>query len=152
MIRDMTDIDLDELRSELGDFAQPPKASGNSAHDQRIIAGFEEIERFVDEKGRLPSTVRTEISSNGSMRCGSTGCAAPTNVELVLRGRDARGLLSPTPNTDGGRVHEGAVEDHASASAEVLPSDEELLATLGSEYHRANDITELKHVRSRDGD
>lgn len=46
--------DLDELRSELDDFAQPEKKKGLSAKEERIIAGFEEIQRFVDEHGRAP--------------------------------------------------------------------------------------------------
>ncbi len=51
---------------------------------------------------------------------------------------------------DDGMVRESSVEYHAGAPAEVLPSDEELVATLSGEYDRANDITELKHVRSRE--
>ena len=41
--------DLDELRSELDDFAQPAKKGGKSALEERVIAGFEEIQRFVDK-------------------------------------------------------------------------------------------------------
>src|SRR4030095_15467792 len=48
------DLDLDDLRSELDDFAQPEKKSGRSAREERIIAGFEEIQRFVDTQGRTP--------------------------------------------------------------------------------------------------
>src|ERR1700730_16828817 len=50
----MSDIDLDELRSELEDFAQPEKRGGRSAREERIIAGFEEIQRFVEKHGRSP--------------------------------------------------------------------------------------------------
>src|SRR5262245_39202848 len=50
----MTEIDLDELRAELRDFAQPSKTVVISAASQRIIAGYEEVERFVVEHGRLP--------------------------------------------------------------------------------------------------
>jgi hypothetical protein len=50
----MSDADLDELRSELNDFAQPEKKSGRSPHEERIITGFDEIQRFVEKHGRAP--------------------------------------------------------------------------------------------------
>src|SRR5207248_3718850 len=50
----MTDLDLDDLRSELDDFAQPEKKGGRSAREERIIAGFEEIQRFVEKCGHPP--------------------------------------------------------------------------------------------------
>src|SRR5665213_635448 len=50
----MSDIDLDELRSELSDFAEPQEKGGRSPREERIIAGFEEIQRFVEKHGRAP--------------------------------------------------------------------------------------------------
>src|SRR3546814_12072025 len=50
----MTDLNLDELRDELADFAQPQKKGGRTPREERIIAGFEEVQRFVDEHGRAP--------------------------------------------------------------------------------------------------
>src|SRR3546814_2571230 len=50
----MSDLDLDELRDELADFAQPEKKVGRGPREERIIAGFEEIQRFADEHGRAP--------------------------------------------------------------------------------------------------
>jgi hypothetical protein len=46
--------ELDDLRSELDEFAQPEKKGGKSALEERVIAGFEEIQRFVDLHGRSP--------------------------------------------------------------------------------------------------
>ena len=46
--------DLDDLRSELDDFAKPVKKGGMSAFEERVISGFEEIQRFVEEEQRLP--------------------------------------------------------------------------------------------------
>ena len=46
--------DLDDLRAELDDFAQPAKKGGKSALEERVIAGFEEIQRFVEEHGHEP--------------------------------------------------------------------------------------------------
>src|SRR5271170_2857478 len=50
----MSDLDLDELRAELDEFAQPEKKGGRSPREERIIAGFEEIQRFVETHGRSP--------------------------------------------------------------------------------------------------
>src|SRR5262249_50681729 len=50
----MSDIDLDDLRAELDDFAEPEKKGGRSAREERIIAGFDEIQRFVERNGRAP--------------------------------------------------------------------------------------------------
>ena len=49
----MSDLDLDELRSELDDCAQPEK-KGRTPREERVIAGFEEIQRFVEQNGRAP--------------------------------------------------------------------------------------------------
>ena len=50
----MSDPDLDELRDELAEFAQPEKKGGRSPREERIIAGFEEIQRFVEKHGHPP--------------------------------------------------------------------------------------------------
>ena len=50
----MSDLDLDELRGELADFAQPAKPAGRSAREERVIAGFEEVQRFAEQHGRAP--------------------------------------------------------------------------------------------------
>ena len=51
MAERITDDDL-ELLGELGVEAEPVSTGGRSAREQRIIAGFEEIERFVEEQDR----------------------------------------------------------------------------------------------------
>ena len=50
----MIEPDLNELAAELAEFAEPEKKEGRSARDERVIAGFEEIQRFVDSHGRAP--------------------------------------------------------------------------------------------------
>src|SRR4051812_5485272 len=50
----MSDLDLDDLRAELDDFAASEKKGGRSAREERIIAGFEEIQRFVAQHGHPP--------------------------------------------------------------------------------------------------
>jgi hypothetical protein len=50
MAKKITDDDL-ELLGALGVETEARKTGGLSARDQRIIAGFEEIGRFVQEAG-----------------------------------------------------------------------------------------------------
>jgi hypothetical protein len=133
MAEKITEDDLD-LLDELGVETAPTPSGGRTPREQRIIAGFEEIERFVEEHGRLPQhgedrdiferlyAVRLEAIRN------SPECRA------VLKDLDPRGLLGAGP---------------AAAAPEEEMSDEELLAELGVEEPE-NDVTQLVHVRSRD--
>lgn len=50
----MTDTDLDELAAELSEFAAPEAKGGRAPREERIIAGFEEIQRFAEKHGRAP--------------------------------------------------------------------------------------------------
>ena len=45
---------LTNCAAELAEFAQPEKKGGRSPREERIIAGFEEIQRFVEKHGRAP--------------------------------------------------------------------------------------------------
>src|SRR5689334_13441604 len=49
----LTDED-NALLAELGIEIEAKNAASHTAREERIIAGFEEIQRFVEEKGRLP--------------------------------------------------------------------------------------------------
>ena len=73
----MSDLDLDDLRNELADFAQPEKKVQRSAKEERVIAGFEEIQRFVDQNGRM---ARIGIFSSGSTRSAWIVCAAYPSI------------------------------------------------------------------------
>ncbi|WP_312145361.1 GIY-YIG nuclease family protein [Brevundimonas sp.] len=51
----MSDLSLDDLRSELADFAPEEKAAATyTPREERILAGFEDIMRFYEEHGRAP--------------------------------------------------------------------------------------------------
>ena len=51
----MDEIDDETLMKDLAeDFGVAEKPAGRSALEQRILAGFEEIERFVEQHGRPP--------------------------------------------------------------------------------------------------
>lgn len=129
----MSDPDLDELRDELADFAQPEKKGGRSVREERIIAGFEEIQRFRDQQGRDPQ--------HGEDKDIFERLYA---VRLDrLRGLDeCRALLTPLD-------HQGLLagaESGLAAPVEML-DDDELLAELEGAAGTA-DITELRHVRT----
>ena len=50
----MSDHDLDALAEELSEFAPKEKKAGRSAREERIIAGFQDIQRFFEKHGRPP--------------------------------------------------------------------------------------------------
>ena len=68
----MSDFNLDDLRDELEVYAEPEKKRERSAVEERVIAGFEEIQRFVSSNGHLPQHGEIKTSSSGSMQCGLT--------------------------------------------------------------------------------
>lgn len=130
----MTDIDLDELRSELDDYAKPAKKVEHSAAAQRIIAGFEEIERFVDKHGRLPQHGDDLDIFERLYAVRLDRIRESSECREVLRDHDPRGLL-------------GAEAD---LTARREPTDDELLASLSELGNDTEDLTRLVHVRSRD--
>lgn len=50
----MVDLSDEELLAALGATIEPVKARTYSPQEERIIAGFEDIERFYAEHGRAP--------------------------------------------------------------------------------------------------
>jgi len=145
----MSDIDLDELRSELDGFAKPAKAEGGSAKDQRVVAGFEEIERFVEEHGRLPQHGENNDIFERLYAVRLDRLRASGECREVLKGRDSRGLLDFSSHEGGSSIlREDPAEYRVSTSVLDDPSDEELLAALREDEDSLGDITELKHVRT----
>lgn len=128
----MADKTAEELLAELGIEVEAPAASTVGAHDERIIAGFEDIQRFVDEQGRVPQhgEDRDIFERMYSVRLDRLR-AMPGALELLMP-LDRQGLLKS--GDDG--------------AAEEAPKDAAaLLAQLGIDPVAENDITSLKHVR-----
>ena len=129
----MSDPDLDELRAELDEFAQPEKRGGRSPREERIIAGFEEIQRFVEKNGHAP-----KHGEDGDIfeRLYSV------RLDRLRALNDCRTLLTPFD-------HQGLLLEVllSSAPAETM-DDDELLAELES-AGGSSDITKLKHVKTR---
>lgn len=129
----MSDLDLDELRSELDDFAQAEKKGGRSAREERIIAGFEEIQRFVDKNGRAPQHREDGDIFERLYAVRLDRLRALDECRALLKPLDHQGLLT------------GA--ETSAATPDDAMNDEELLAELGGAAG-SSDITELRHVRT----
>ena len=128
-----TDDDL-ALLGELGVDIAPDPASQRSAKEERIIAGFEEIERFVNEEGRLPQHGEDCDIFERLYAVRLDRLRESEECRAVLKTLDSRGLLD-------------AIDD-ANLTTEVLV-DEALLASLGMDADPDNDVTQLVNVRSR---
>lgn len=128
----MTDPSLDELAEELAEFGAPEKKGGRSPREERVIAGFEEIQRFVEKHGRSPQHGEHRDIFERLYAVRLDRLRGLEDCRAVLAPLDHQGLLGNAPtHTD---------------SAETL-SDEELLAEL-SDGSDADDITALRHVRT----
>ncbi|MEZ5714392.1 MAG: GIY-YIG nuclease family protein [Paracoccaceae bacterium] len=129
----MTDLDLDELRAELDDFAEPKKRVAGSAREERIIAGFEEIQRFVEVHGHSPHHGEDlDIFER----------IYAVRLDRLRNLADCRELLAPL---DKYGLLQGAELKIDTKLDDV--DEDELLSEL-SGIVGASEITELKHVRS----
>src|SRR5262245_17540989 len=133
----MSDLDLDELRSELDDFAQPHKKGGLSLREERISAGFEEIERFVEEHGRAPQHGEDRDIFERLYAVRLDRLRESPKCREVLKDLDSRGLLGDDTLA-------------RARDADEETSDEDLLASLGAADVAEGDVTKLVHVRSRE--
>lgn len=129
----MSDLDLDELADELADFAQPEKKGGRSPREERIIAGFEEIQRFADTHSRAPLHGEGNDIFERLYAVRLDRLRAQEECRSLLAPLDRQGLLT------------GATIA-AAAPAETM-DDDELLAELEG-MTGASDITDLRHVRT----
>ncbi len=128
----MSEPDLDELRAELEAFAQPEKKTGRSARDERIIAGFEEIQRFVETHGHPPLHGEDRDIFERIYAVRLDRLCALEECRTLLQPLDYQGLLT---------------EGTAPGGFEDTPDVDELAAEL-EEAAGASDITELRHVRT----
>ena len=129
----MSELDLDDLRAELDDYAQPQKTGGRTAREERIIAGFEDIQRFAEAHGRAPQ--------HGEDRDIFERLYA-IRLDRLRALEECRSLLAPLD-------HQGLLAGGTTVAAAPVEAmdDDELLAELEGAAGRA-DITELRHVRT----
>jgi hypothetical protein len=134
MAERVTDEDVD-LLGELGVDAAPVETGGRTARQQRIIAGFEEIERFYDEHGRVPQHGENLDIFERLYAVRLDRMRESKECREVLDSLDSRGLL--------------ASQQPDASTAGDAPTDEDLLASLGAEASPADEVTRLVHVRSQ---
>ncbi|MGJ3245343.1 MAG: GIY-YIG nuclease family protein [Elainellaceae cyanobacterium] len=134
MAKYTTDADLD-LLAELGVDTAPTPTVKRSPREERIIAGFEEIERFVEEQGRLPQHEEDRDIFERLYAVRLDRLRELEECRELLKPLDSRGLLNADADTS------------LTAEDEDL-DDEALLASLGVDAASDNDITQLTHVRS----
>lgn len=126
----MSDDDLDALAADLADFAPPEKKSGRSAYEERIIAGFEEIQRFAEKHGRTPQ--------HGEDRDIFERLYA-VRLDRLRELADCRSLLAPLD-------YQGLLIQPVAIDEGEINLDE-LAAELAG-VNDNNDITVLRHVRT----
>lgn len=122
-----------ELLAELGVNMTPEVQRALTPLQERIVAGFEDIQRFVAEHGRLPR--------HGDDRDIFERLYA-VRLDQLRNMPEARELLTPL-DADG--ILDGATP----AAAPAALDDEALLAELGIAGGSDADITRLRHVSSR---
>lgn len=129
----MSELDDDDLASELAEFAPPEKKGGRPPREERIIAGFEDIQRFVDAHGQPPRHGEERDIFERLYAVRLDRLRALPDCRALLAPFDRQGLLS-------------GAESAASLPGDSM-DDDELLAELG-EVAGSPDITELTHVRA----
>ncbi len=134
MAKEIFTLDDDDLLEQLGIKIEPDNIAIHTPREERIIAGFEDIQRFFENYGRLPKSgdnvdiferiyaVRLETIQN-SEEC-----------KMLLKDFDKHGLLE-------------SVKFAYDKDDDI--DDDALLSELGINIEVTNDITHLTHVKPR---
>lgn len=127
-----TDED-DALLEELGVEVEVKKHSGHTPKEERVIAGFEEIQRFVEEHGHAP-----RHSEDGDI----FERLYAVRLDRIRELAECRALVEQMD-------HQGLLAGTAAVTPNVPDDidDDALLAELGVDTVGSG-ISELKHVRS----
>ncbi|WP_429006168.1 GIY-YIG nuclease family protein [Roseixanthobacter psychrophilus] len=132
MAKEFTDED-DALLEELGVEVEAKKTSSRTPREERIIAGFEEIQRFVTEHGHAPRHGEDRDIFERLYAVRLDRLREQADCRAVIAPLDHQGLLA------------GADDDPGEAPDGL--DDDELLAQLGLDPNEGG-ITDLRHVRS----
>ena len=132
MVREFTEED-EALLAELGVEVEAKRVVTHTPREERIIAGFEEIQRFAEEHGRAP-----QPDEGGDI----FERLYAVRLERIRELQECRELVEPLDDTE---LLSG-VAQMTVVDTEGL-DDDALLAALGVEMETPP-ITTLKHVRS----
>ena len=130
----MADLSDLELLSELGVDTAPEMKRALTPRQERVIAGFEDIQRFVAEHGRVPQHGDDRDIFERLYAVRLDQLRKQPECREILADLDTDGLLDASP------VTQDAPTDLA---------DDALLKELGIEADPTSDITQLRHVTSR---
>ena len=124
----------DALLDELGVEVEAKRTGSRTPREERITAGFEEIQRFVAQHGRAPGHAEGgDIFER----------LYAVRLDRLRELDEGRALLEPLD-------HQGLLSDDSnriSVSASEELDDDALLEALGVEATASSDMTELRHVR-----
>ncbi|MBB6262207.1 hypothetical protein FHS77_002779 [Paenochrobactrum gallinarii] len=125
--------DDDALLAELGIEVEAKKLSRRTPREERIVAGFEEIQRFVDEHGVVPH--------HGEERDIFERLYA-VRLDRIRELEECRALVAPIDT-------QGLLSSNGNLAQSTIDEldDDALLAELGVEIE-VTEITTLTHVRS----
>lgn len=127
----MADLTDDELLAELGVEIEQQKTRTYTPREERVIAGFEDIVRFVEEHGRAPQHGKDRDIFERLYAVRLDRLRALEECRELLAGFDKHGLLT-------------GARDDAAPVGEI--DDDSLLAELGVEPSSEDDIRVLRHV------
>lgn len=130
---EFTDED-DALLEELGVEIEARTAGGHTPREERIIAGFEDIQRFVDEHERTPQHGDDRDIFERLYAVRLDRLRALEECRLLLEPLDRQGVLK------------GGKAEPVKADVDEM-DDDALLAELGVDSG-PDEIAELRHVRS----
>ncbi|HEY4289027.1 MAG TPA: GIY-YIG nuclease family protein [Puia sp.] len=124
-----------ELLAELGIDIDADKTNSHNVREERIISGFEDIQKFVIERGRLPEHGEDKDIFERLYAIRLDQICKHEEYKILLKNLDHQNLLDGkyNPATD----------------IPIDIDDADLLAQLGVEEIEENSITNLKHVKSR---
>ncbi|MEO0547415.1 MAG: GIY-YIG nuclease family protein [Pseudomonadota bacterium] len=125
--------DLDALADDLAEFDVEKKPVARSAIEERVIAGFEDIQRFVETAGHPPRHGADYDIFERLYAVRLQRLAGRAEFRALLEALDHQGLLHG--------VEPAEAEDEDNTDLDALASDLEDLEDA------APDITELRHVR-----
>lgn len=126
--------DDDDLLAELGVEVESKSKNSRTPREERIIAGFEDIERFVKQHGRLPIHGEDRDIFERLYAVRLDQIRTSEECLSILLDLDSSGILKGTAATKTEQIND--------------LNDDELLAELGV-LDADNDITKLTHVKTR---
>ena len=134
----MSERSNEDILAELGVGVEVKSKAALTSREERIIAGFEDIQRFVEEHGKPPSHGPDKDIFERIYATRLDQIRRQSECTELLKELDFQGLL------------EGAADEDQDALNAI--DNEALLGELGVEVEAKgkDDITVLHHVKSRD--